>query len=605
MSYQIIDEKIVGKTVSADGSFMQMKLMHIVCDAAADIPAPEPAWSAGSRCDVLEDSGSVRLLSSAREWMPVNFYNQGGSGGDFDPDSYYTKPQTDARITEKVAEIVADAPEDFDTLKEMSDWISQHEESAAAMNTAIRANATAITGKVDKETGKGLSTNDYSTAEKTKLAGLSNYDDTSLQTTVANKVDKVTGKGLSTEDFTTDEKTKLAGIETSATHVGQTIPAGTEYSIAGDVYTVGANAEIFNDYANNKAIGTNAHAEGGNNTALGNYAHAEGNTTEAYGAYTHAEGNETRAYGLYSHAEGKNTWTNGTSSHAEGNYTMANYANSHSEGLYTVANSECQHVQGKYNRSDQNNKYAFIIGNGTGSNARSNAFAVDWNGLVYVCDSETGINLNTLASGMNNKVDKITGKGLSTEDFTTAEKTKLAGIETGAEVNIQSDWEQSDSTADDFIKNKPTLGSAASRSVVLSLSNAGSGLPTAGTVYNALENKVDKVTGKGLSTEDYTTAEKNKLAVLSELNTATVTVDLNSQTWTESANGLFYTGNISVTNLYRVFSTIITGFSALKPTDNVAVIANSDKTAIRLTASTNTFSNNANITVSVFGRFTS
>ena len=32
-----------------------------------------------------------------------------------------------------------------------------------------------INEKVDKETGKGLSTNDYTTAEKNKLAGLSNY----------------------------------------------------------------------------------------------------------------------------------------------------------------------------------------------------------------------------------------------------------------------------------------------------------------------------------------------------------------------------------------------------------------------------------------------
>ena len=42
----------------------------------------------------------------------------------------------------------------------------------------------------------------------------------------------------------------------------------------------------------------------------------------------------------------------------------------------------------------------------------------------------------TLTSIVNNKVDKITGKGLSTEDFTTAEKTKLAGIESGAQVNV-------------------------------------------------------------------------------------------------------------------------------------------------------------------------
>lgn len=32
-----------------------------------------------------------------------------------------------------------------------------------------------LSGKVDKEPGKGLSTNDYTAAEKTKLAGLENY----------------------------------------------------------------------------------------------------------------------------------------------------------------------------------------------------------------------------------------------------------------------------------------------------------------------------------------------------------------------------------------------------------------------------------------------
>ena len=34
---------------------------------------------------------------------------------------------------------------------------------------------TLVSGKVDKADGKGLSTNDYTTAEKQKLAGLSNY----------------------------------------------------------------------------------------------------------------------------------------------------------------------------------------------------------------------------------------------------------------------------------------------------------------------------------------------------------------------------------------------------------------------------------------------
>ena len=39
-----------------------------------------------------------------------------------------------------VAEIVAAAPESFDTLKEIADWISSHAESASAMNTAISEN---------------------------------------------------------------------------------------------------------------------------------------------------------------------------------------------------------------------------------------------------------------------------------------------------------------------------------------------------------------------------------------------------------------------------------------------------------------------------------
>lgn len=36
---------------------------------------------------------------------------------------------------------------------------------------------------------------------------------------------------------------------------------------------------------------------------------------------------------------------------------------------------------------------------------------------------------------LNDKVDKVTGKGLSTNDYTSAEKTKLSGIETGAQKN--------------------------------------------------------------------------------------------------------------------------------------------------------------------------
>lgn len=44
--------------------------------------------------------------------------------------------------------------------------------------------------KVDKEEGKGLSTNDYTDQEKEKLAGLSNYDDTEIRKELSDKVSK-------------------------------------------------------------------------------------------------------------------------------------------------------------------------------------------------------------------------------------------------------------------------------------------------------------------------------------------------------------------------------------------------------------------------------
>lgn len=48
----------------------------------------------------------------------------------------------------------------------------------------------ALAAKVDKEEGKGLSTNDYTDQEKEKLAGLSNYDDTEIRKELSDKASK-------------------------------------------------------------------------------------------------------------------------------------------------------------------------------------------------------------------------------------------------------------------------------------------------------------------------------------------------------------------------------------------------------------------------------
>ena len=59
------------------------------------------------------------------------------------------------------------------------------------------------------------------------------------------------------------------------------------------------------------------------------------------------------------------------------------------------------------------------------------------------------------------KVDKVTGYGLSKNDFTDTLKTKLDGIQDGAEVNVNADWNATSGVAE--ILNKPTIPAAVTK----------------------------------------------------------------------------------------------------------------------------------------------
>ena len=60
------------------------------------------------------------------------------------------KAATVETVTRKVAEIVANAPEDFDTLKELADWLTTHGGEAAQMNSAIKKNADDIVAERER-----------------------------------------------------------------------------------------------------------------------------------------------------------------------------------------------------------------------------------------------------------------------------------------------------------------------------------------------------------------------------------------------------------------------------------------------------------------------
>ena len=86
--------------------------------------------------------------------------------------------------------------------------------------------------------------------------------------------------------------------------------------------------------------------------------------------------------------------------------------------------------------------------------------SVDLSGVtnsISELDSKIEAEISRATIAESNKVDKIVGKGLSTNDYTTNEKNKLASIASGAEVNVQSDWNQTDINSDAYIKNKPVV----------------------------------------------------------------------------------------------------------------------------------------------------
>lgn len=76
-----------------------------------------------------------------------------------------TGDNVDSKISAAVDELIGGAPETYDTLKEIADYISAHQDVVDALNAAIG-------GKVDKVEGKGLSANDFTDALKAKLEGL-------------------------------------------------------------------------------------------------------------------------------------------------------------------------------------------------------------------------------------------------------------------------------------------------------------------------------------------------------------------------------------------------------------------------------------------------
>ncbi|MDA3781261.1 MAG: hypothetical protein PF487_13700 [Bacteroidales bacterium] len=93
------------------------------------------------------------------------------------------------------------------------------------------------------------------------------------------------------------------------------------------------------------------------------------------------------------------------------------------------------------------------------------AASVEWNNI-----QNKPTDLTDLSTHSSTELNDITDAG-SGSIISSIERTKLDNIEDGAEVNVQSDWNQATSSADDFIKNKPNLSTVATTNNYYDLDN--------------------------------------------------------------------------------------------------------------------------------------
>ena len=251
------------------------------------------------------------------------------------------------------------------------------------------------------------------------------------------------------------------------------------------------------------------------------------------------------ATGLNSFASGRSNKSPGSFSHSQNIQNKANGYASSASGIYNVASGRGEMATGmygtEYTATDTITDKVFNVGAGTSTLNKKDVFSLfrnlaakftptalssitnqvagffifdssdsnrpavhngtAWKKLAYQDDvpsitidsiptdgSSNAVSSNGTFDALANKVDKIVDKGLSTNDYTTDEKNKLAGIAAGAEVNVNADWNSV--SGDSQILNKPSIPSVDSIPT-----NGSTNAVSSDGVFDALALKADLVGG--------------------------------------------------------------------------------------------------------------
>lgn len=161
--------------------------------------------------------------------------------------------------------------------------------------------------------------------------------------------------------------------------------------------------------------------------------------------------------------------------------------------LQGSASGTAVYVETQTPTTNANGLVSIELGNGTV--VSGNFETIDWANGAYFIKTETdpngGSSYSITGTSQLVSVPYALHAKTAKNGITTEQTAKLAGVAEGAEVNVQANWNQTTNTADDYIKNKPTIPTAADGSETKI--NAGTNVTVTGSGTSASPYVVNAV----------------------------------------------------------------------------------------------------------------
>ncbi len=428
-------------------------------------------------------------------------------------------------------------------------------QAGAEVNVATNLTYTASTRTIGSSTGtdavltevvaagnSGLMTG----ADKTKLNGVeagatTDQTDAEIKTAYENN--------SNTNAFTDAEKSKLSGVEAGAT----TDQTAAEIKTA---YESNADTNEFSDAEKTKlgTVATNADVSPTNISELTNDSGYITNniTTDVTISDTATDSSAGPELTLYRNSAspddedylgqlrflGKNA--NGTDKlYAKVTGKISDVTTGTEDGLIEIAviNDGSQTIVARHTKD------CLKLINGVGLEVAGDITVdgtVDGRDIATDGTKLDGIEAGATADQTASEIKTAYESNANTNAFTDTQVTKLSGIATGAEVNVQANWNEASSSSDAFIQNKPTIPAAYTDSNVDTHLNTGS----------ASSNEVLSWTGS-----DYDwVAQSGGGGAVDSVNSQTGTVVLDADDISDSSTTNKYTTAADISKLAGIES---------------------------------------------------